>query len=137
MLAVRITIAPLIAAAIAAAPYLAFGYFVNAGSELEAGVPSFGALMLGVVMVGALLAMIFLSVARIGWKMKSMVVREHLCGWPVGIACLFFLVLAAPSWSIGVGAFVELIAASSICASVGMGAAAIWLRLSYQNEKKE
>ena len=136
MLAARVIIASLLAPAVAAAPYLAFGYFVNSRSPREAGVPTFGALMLAVVLLGAFLTMIFLVVARLGWKTKSMVVRQHLYGWPVGIAVLFFFFLAVPSWLDGVGAVVALIAASIICASVGIGAAAIWLRLSYPNEEK-
>lgn len=123
MLTVRSTLASLVAPALAAAPYLIF-------------FPDSGGLVPAVALLVALLATIFLVLARLGWRTKSMVVREHLYGWPIGIAFLFFLPLAIPSWVAGgLGLFVALLAATAASAAVGVGAMAIWLRLSYPNQE--
>src|SRR5664280_1032312 len=117
----RIAAATLIAPCLAALPYLAFAYYVLTHYAEDGGAPAQGVLESAVVvLLGALLAMVFLAIARFSWRKKDMVVKKHLCGWPVAIAVLFFALLAVPAWLQGLSTFFIVLATACVCGAAGV-----------------
>lgn len=137
MLAVRIAFASLAAPLIATLPYLAFAYFGLTSFAVEGGAPAQGVLTGAfLVLIGALLAALFLGLARVRWKKRSMVVRQHLSGWPIGFAALFLLLFAVPGWLEGPKMFSIVLLTAGTSGFVGAAAVGLWLRLSYANEEE-
>jgi hypothetical protein len=136
MLIFRIVLASIIAALIAVLPYLVFGCSMLHSFAAEGGAPAQGVMAgLVIALIGMLMAMVFLFVARIMWRKKEMVVRQHLFGWPVGFAVLFLLLLAVPGWLEGLGTFLSVLATAIASGLAGTVGANLWLRLSYVDEK--
>lgn len=121
-----------IATLISSTLYFAMCAFALIGPASEGGAPAQGVLLFAVLItIGAILAWIFLTLARISWRTRDAVVRQHLFGWPIGIAGLFFAVLAIPAVVGGFISFIVVLLSCLFCGAAGCGAVALWLKLSY------
>ena len=137
MKALQIVAATFLAPCVAAVPYFMMIALAFFGAANEGGAPAQVALLFfSVVSLGTILAIVFLACARLSWKTKSMVVREHLFGWPIGLAALIFIIGAVPGVLAGVVGFLLVLASSLICGVVGCLAARLWLKLSYPDKEE-
>jgi hypothetical protein len=134
MKAVRIIAATILAPCIAVLPYLvfaryAFTHFAGDGGAAARGVLDSAEL----VLVGAILAVVSLSVARFSWTKDNEILQRNLFGWPIGIAIVFVLLLIVPAWLQGMRMFIIVITTAAVACATGVVAAKFWLRWSYED----
>jgi hypothetical protein len=139
MKAFRIFVLP----ALSAAPVFAFPYGILCALAVatfgDVGKPGVG--VFGILASGAIFALIlsvvpftFYVIARLQWTHKEKIVREHLYGWPVGIAFLASVALALTMVVTGVRMSWVPVALLLSASMVGSGclASRIWHSLAYR-----
>ena len=132
MRAFRITLVTLATPVLAALPYVVLLFVAAITGEREGGPGAFGYLVIAsAIFVTIVLGWIFLGLARLRWKERSMVVRQHLHAWPPCLAALLAAVIAVPAVfvNIAVAAFVCVFAVVS--GLIGYGATRLWERCAY------
>jgi hypothetical protein len=128
----RIIIVTIAAPIVAALPYfgfLALAFPLSEKVEASAAKGMAGAAVL--LLFGTLFGVLFLGLARLRWKTREMIVREHLHAWGPSLAALVGFPLALIFAFVDLWAAASILGATAIIALVGLGATWVWERYAY------
>jgi hypothetical protein len=132
MRSLRILTVSLFAPVLAALPYLALLWIGFPRGERVDRAEGACWLAAAVFVVSCtIIGMIFLGLARLRWRSRHMIVREHLHAWGPCLAALWGVPIAVVCAFVSVAAISAAIGAATFAGLVGVSATRMWERYAY------